>query len=512
MSRKQMVVMALIAGLGLAASGTSITDAVDNGGEWANIGGGYFTASVGGLTPQAGDNFWHASDSGNQLRGAWRLFSDTFATNQQLDVSYWVGDRDDKAMSSVTAYLFADVNGDNTYDWAERITDTAFQARPEPVSGWAQWKDSYLITADTQTADGVSVIGKKIGFFILSNLGAGQSLSFDDFSMQASSVQSDSDILLVGWGGEWGTQTFATNMTGISGDLWINNIYGVDSTAGSTDGTYGVWIPGADTASTGYVVRTATPGSTDTLSFRVQNQTGSDVTLNKLVFDFGRWFSDSPEDVIVTYSYGGLDIADNTVVEVVSGVSVTSKLGDYSDVTISLAGLADNVLADGEAAAFKLVATNAAGIYAGAAFDNIAFLGVAQELSGYAGWIDGFNLSGGQDAATADPDGDGINNLYEYGLGGDPTNSMVIGTLPLFEITDQGGSNVCRYIHVQRTDPQSGISYSVQQTPGLVSAVWTNDGFTVTGESGDVGGFKTVTNQTSAEAVSKFVQLVLTEQ
>lgn len=514
MNSKWIMVTFLIAGMGVAAFATSITDAVDNGGGWSNINGGFFSAGIGGLTPQSGANFWAASDGGGNLRGTWKLFSEAFTTNQQINVSYSVGDRNDKTLTAVSAFLFADTNGDNNYEWGERITTTSLQARTEPASGWSQWKDSYLITAGTQTADGASVVGKQVGFFIFANLASGEALSFDNFSMEISDTGS-SELLLAGWDGGSGLASSATNATGITGDLWINNIYGLDATAGSTDGTYGVWVPGADTAATGYAVRTAVPGSTDTLTFRINNNSGADVTLDKLVFDYGRWFADSPADVTLTYSYGGLDIADNTVIEVVSGIEVTTKLGDYSDVTVSLARLSDHVLANGQSAAFKLVVSNAGGAYNNGAIDNIAFLtapATNAPLTGYAGWIDDFNLFAGEAAADADPDGDGMNNLYEYGLGGNPTNDAVLGTLPLFEVIGQGGSNIVQYIHVQRTDTQSGISYSVEQTAALVPAAWTNDGFTVTGESGDVGGFKTVTNQASAEAVSKFVQLVITEQ
>ena len=86
------------------------------------------------------------------------------------------------------------------------------------------------------------------------------------------------------------------------------------------------------------------------------------------------------------------------------------------------------------------------------------------------------------------------------------------GTLPAFEVVAQGGTNVVEYIHVERTSSLSGIDYTVQQVPNLVYGTWTNTGFAVVGESGEVDGFKTVTNQASAAAAEKFVRLLIEEQ
>ena len=131
----------------------------------------------------SGSQFWTANDASGNSRGTWKLFSDAF-TAEQLKVSYSVGDRNDRTLPVVTAFLFADTNGDNTYAWTERIVDTATQSRSQPVSGWSSWVDTYAITENTKTALGEAVVGKKIGFFILANVGTGEALSFDALQIE----------------------------------------------------------------------------------------------------------------------------------------------------------------------------------------------------------------------------------------------------------------------------------------------------------------------------------------
>lgn len=142
------------------------------------------------------------------------------------------------------------------------------------------------------------------------------------------------------------------------------------------------------------------------------------------------------------------------------------------------------------------------GYEAGAKVEGGELLPTGASL-GFSGWIDDYSLAAGQDAADADPDGDGVANLYEYAFGGNPTNAAVTGTLPVFEFN---GSTV-DIVHVERTGAEGVISYAVQQTPALFPPAWTTGGISFVGESGDVDGFKTVTNQTTAAASVKFLKV-----
>jgi len=181
---------------------------------------------------------------------------------------------------------------------------------------------------------------------------------------------------LVAWDGGSTTNT-AVQKAGVEGTLWVASIYEVDASAGSTDGTFGPAITGAVTTATGYSVRLAIPGSTDTLGMQVLNNTGSDLRLDSIAFDYHPWFANSPKTVTLSYSWGDLDVVDETVINSISGLddSTGGKLSDYQDFDWSLAGLSDVVLADGEKANFQLVVSDAIGASTGGAFDNVALVG-----------------------------------------------------------------------------------------------------------------------------------------
>jgi len=106
---------------------------------------------------------------------------------------------------------------------------------------------------------------------------------------------------------------------------------------------------------------------------------------------------------------------------------------------------------------------------------------------------------------TDNPDGDALNNLYEYGLGGNPgvADSGIEGTF------QQAGSNM-EYVHVQRNDDAS-LVYSLAITDDLVGGVWTNAGYTVTGTNTSYGvaGFDTVTNSIPIDDPAKFIRLII---
>jgi hypothetical protein len=106
-------------------------------------------------------------------------------------------------------------------------------------------------------------------------------------------------------------------------------------------------------------------------------------------------------------------------------------------------------------------------------------------------------------ATTNDYDLDGLDNLYEYGLGGDPTNfAQAPAILPVLTKTGSGFN----YIHVQRNnDP--GLTYTVETTTDLVYIPFTNMGYTVSGTNVGVGVFDTVTNAIPTTGSELFIKL-----
>jgi hypothetical protein len=170
---------------------TLITNEVDFSSGWTNLNNsGWFTASVGGLTPVEGSGLWTVTGYNSQNRGAWKLF-DTVFTEETLQVSYSFGDRNDKLFpESITAALFADTDGNNIYSWTERIPTVAGASHPVPDAGWAVWEDTYEISASTVTANGDPVIGKKIGFVFVTSglLDSTYGLSFDSLKIESAAV------------------------------------------------------------------------------------------------------------------------------------------------------------------------------------------------------------------------------------------------------------------------------------------------------------------------------------
>jgi len=122
-------------------------------------------------------------------------------------------------------------------------------------------------------------------------------------------------------------------------------------------------------------------------------------------------------------------------------------------------------------------------------------------LSPYGIWATLHDLSEGE---TGDDDSDGLQNLAEYGLGGDPTNSLDQGILPVFGNT----GSWFNYIHVQRTDDPA-LVYYLETTTNLVSGTWTNSGYTVAATNTTGGTFDYVTNTIPVVEDETFIRLII---
>ena len=103
-----------------------------------------------------------------------------------------------------------------------------------------------------------------------------------------------------------------------------------------------------------------------------------------------------------------------------------------------------------------------------------------------------------------DYDLDGWDNLYEYGLGGDPTNGFIDGKIPT--IGEAGG--ILAYTYAQRTD-DSSLSYYLELTDDLVNGTWTNSGYSVVATNVTGGTFDYVTNQIPTLDSETFIKLII---
>ncbi|QHI68037.1 hypothetical protein [Tichowtungia aerotolerans] len=108
-----------------------------------------------------------------------------------------------------------------------------------------------------------------------------------------------------------------------------------------------------------------------------------------------------------------------------------------------------------------------------------------------------------------DPDNDGLKNLIEFALGGNPSENDAAAIRPTLQIS--GGE--AEYCYRRRVDwlPR-GLSYSLGISTDLVSAAFTNDtsAYSVLGVSEASGDFEMVTNRIPiTDEKSRFVTLMV---
>jgi len=111
----------------------------------------------------------------------------------------------------------------------------------------------------------------------------------------------------------------------------------------------------------------------------------------------------------------------------------------------------------------------------------------------------------------ANPDGDALDNLAEYALGGDPMNGNHLGHAIVHQFVEVGGTNYLEYVYAKRSDAEArGLTYILETTPNLVSNTWVNSGYVETGvgEGAIALGFDAVTNQIPVDTVDQqFIRL-----
>ncbi|RKX40657.1 MAG: hypothetical protein DRP64_12345, partial [Verrucomicrobia bacterium] len=124
-------------------------------------------------------------------------------------------------------------------------------------------------------------------------------------------------------------------------------------------------------------------------------------------------------------------------------------------------------------------------------------------------WVEGYGLTGGDAATTNDYDVDGLNNLYEFGLGGDPTDPLDQGIAPTYRLTEDAGTDWLTYVYPQRS-AYSGLTYYLELTDDLVVGGWVNSGYEEQGTGTIDSDFDAVTNRVSTEIEDEqFIRLII---
>ncbi|RKX42597.1 MAG: hypothetical protein DRP64_09580, partial [Verrucomicrobia bacterium] len=129
----------------------------------------------------------------------------------------------------------------------------------------------------------------------------------------------------------------------------------------------------------------------------------------------------------------------------------------------------------------------------------------------YMEWAASFGLAdtNGIGAPTFDVEPDGMDNLAEYALGGNPTNDDAASVLPIFGITDAGGgSNAMDYIYNRRLDAVlRGLTYGLNESTNLLSE-WNYVGTDYETGSADIdSSFESVTNTIPIATEKGFINL-----
>lgn len=127
---------------------------------------------------------------------------------------------------------------------------------------------------------------------------------------------------------------------------------------------------------------------------------------------------------------------------------------------------------------------------------------VPNSEEGYSAWAAGWGAIGSE---TDDPDEDGLSNLAEYALGGNPTNSADRGEASVFAKDE----NVMIYVHPKYKHDAS-LVYYLESTEDLLVNNWTNSGYTVIGTNvASEGDFDYITNSIPLEKEKTFMRLTV---
>jgi hypothetical protein len=287
--------------------------------------------------------------------------------------------------------------------------------------------------------------------------------------------------ILIGWHTPVGKNDSTPDnvRSGVTGLTSINKA--IQSDYNSIDGSYGsVAIPGSPATANGYRLET-NPGN-ETLTITINNDTGADLVLESLRFDYSRTGANAPKDLTIASSGS---ITADTVFSFTNNTSdENGKIGDYMDVDADLSGLSDHTLADSESATFTFTVSNAVGAFTPLAVDNIAITELPEPDSDSDGIPDAietlWSLNNSIDDSALDKDGDGRSNLAEFvgGTAGNDPNDFLRASIvkngTLFDISLSKETSDRQYILEyspdlttpwQAIDADSTLPITFQKTP-----------------------------------------------
>jgi hypothetical protein len=114
----------------------------------------------------------------------------------------------------------------------------------------------------------------------------------------------------------------------------------------------------------------------------------------------------------------------------------------------------------------------------------------------YQTWVNEYNLPTNAAAYVSNPDGDDMNNLAEYGLGGNPMNPDDTGVQPDWRLMKAADTNFIEYVYRRRSDHEArGLAYWLETSTNLQESSWSSNLVIEIGSGPLVEGFESVTNR-----------------
>jgi hypothetical protein len=183
-----------------------------------------------------------------------------------------------------------------------------------------------------------------------------------------------------------------------------------------------------------------------------------DVTATPPVWvDYTPTVGDSPGVAIAAGGLYVLDVADSTLLQrsadlsSISGIENNAKFG-FRVITAYAPGTSSIARADGTSADYSTVGT--------VKYDMVTVTATTFSQSSYVSWATAYGLTGADGLGDADPDGDGMNNKYEFAFGTSPVSGA---SRAVTQVSVAGGIKIT---WLQRSE----FTYAVKSTDNLGSA------------------------------------------
>jgi len=238
---------------------------------------------------------------------------------------------------------------------------------------------------------------------------------------------------------------------------------GVTATASVQSGGTQITAAVPASATTGAISVTSTSNGSDTSAetFTVSTSTSPSLTLSKTSL-IGFSTTAGTASASQSYTVNGTGLTANVVVTAPAGYEVSLDNSAF-------AGAQTLVPVSGNLSAVVYVRLSASaqvgsstlsitGVGGGATSQSVTVSGtVSAALSAYESWSVGYKLSGASALASADPDGDGLNNAGEFAFGTSPVDASGLA------VTQSSVTVGIKITYLQR----SGVTYAVKSATDL---------------------------------------------